>query len=450
MRICILGTGYVGLVSGVCLAAKGHSVTCVELRVDVVEKLNRGQPHIHERGLPELLQRVVFENRFRATLALNEALADCPLVVIAVGTSSANGTIDVPQIKAAATQVGGWLKSATGFLAVVVKSTVLPGTTDTLVRTILEETSGKQLGDWGLGMNPEFLREGNAVEDFLQPDRLVLGHEDSQTLALLQEVYSSWSCEKLVVNTRTAEMIKCANNSLLATQISAVNELANLCFEIGGIDAHQVLAGVQLDQRWNPLIAGRRINPGILAYLNPGCGFGGSCLPKDVHALRALGQEHGLEMPLLQAVLEINDRQPQQVLRLLRSHFGVLAGRRILVLGLAFKPETDDVRESVSLKIIRHLVELRCTIQAHDPIAAPNACAELRDSPVTMINDWTEALTAVDAVIVATKCPDYARLREPSLASRLHGKVIVDPRRMFRPQDFPHATYLTVGWRPMT
>jgi len=442
MKIAVFGTGYVGLVSGVCLAAHGHEVVCLDLRADVVEKLNRAQPHIHEPGLPELLQRVISEKRFRATLSREEALKDAALILIAVGTPSTGGRIDLQFITAAATQIGAYLKTTSRFVAVVVKSTVVPGTTDGIVRQAIEVSSGKKLGEFGLGMNPEFLREGNAVSDFMQPDRIVLGHEDGVTLRQLRELYQPWSCEKLEVNTRTAEMIKYANNCLLATQISAVNELANLCTRVGNIDVQQVMAGVHLDKRWNPRDEdGRRVNPGILSYLLPGCGFGGSCFPKDVQALRTLGRESGSPMPILQAVLDINEHQPSQVTALLETKLRPLAGKRILVLGLAFKPDTDDVRESASLTIVRDLVGRGCEVIAHDPVAGENARKELAGVKFVLTEDWKAAVTGADGIVVATKWPEYADLKNAAV----NGKVIVDPRRMFRPDDF--ANYLAIGRR---
>jgi UDPglucose 6-dehydrogenase/GDP-mannose 6-dehydrogenase len=446
MKISVFGTGYVGLVSGVCLAAKGHEVVCLDLRAEVVEKLNRAQPHIHEPGLPELLRRVLSEKRFRATLSRDDALQDASLILIAVGTPSAEGRIDLQHIATAARQIGACLKSAGRFIAVVVKSTVVPGTTDGLVRKILEDSSGKKVGQFGLGMNPEFLREGNAVADFMNPDRIVLGHEDEETRRLLGELYRPWSCEKLEVNTRTAEMIKYASNCLLATQISAVNELANLCSQIGNVDVLQVMAGVHLDKRWNPLdAAGRRVNPAILTYLLPGCGFGGSCFPKDVQALRTLGREGGLPMSLLQAVLDINERQPAQVAVLLDTKLKPLAGKKILLLGLAFKPDTDDVRESASLAILRDLAARGCAVTAHDPVAGENARRELSGTPFLLTQDWQSAVAGADAVVVATKWPEYAALKTPGLAGVLAGKVVLDARRMFRPEDFPN--YLAIGRR---
>jgi UDPglucose 6-dehydrogenase/GDP-mannose 6-dehydrogenase len=446
MKIAVFGTGYVGLVSGACLAAKGHEVACLDVRAEVVEKLNRAQPHIHEPGLPELLRQVIAEKRFRATLSREDALKEAALILIAVGTPSTEGKIDLQHVATAARQIGAWLKSAERFVAVVVKSTVVPGTTDGLVRKTLEESSGKKRGEFGLGMNPEFLREGNAVEDFMNADRIVLGRDDAETGRLLGELYRPWPCEKLEVNTRTAEMIKYANNCLLATQISAVNELANLCAQVGGIDVLEVMAGVHLDKRWNPLdSAGRRVNPAILTYLLPGCGFGGSCFPKDVQALRSLGRESGLPMSVLQAVLDVNERQPAQVVHLLDTKLKPLAGKKILVLGLAFKPDTDDVRESASLTIVRELAARGCEVIAHDPVAGENARRELGGTRFALTADWRNAIVGADAVVVATKWPEYAALKSPALADAMKGKVLVDPRRMFRPEDF--VNYLAIGRR---
>ncbi|MGA2556463.1 MAG: nucleotide sugar dehydrogenase, partial [Verrucomicrobiota bacterium] len=368
------------------------------------------------------------------------------LILIAVGTPTVEGKIDLQHVATAARQIGAWLKSAGRFVAVVVKSTVVPGTTDGLVRGILEEASGRKRGEFGLGMNPEFLREGNAVEDFMDADRIVLGRDDAETGRLLGELYGAWRCEKLEVNTRTAEMIKYASNCLLATQISAANELANLCAALGGIDALEVMAGVHLDRRWNPRDGtGRRVNPGILSYLLPGCGFGGSCFPKDVQALRSLGRERGLAMALLQGVLEVNEGQPSQVVDLLESKLKPLAGKKVLVLGLAFKPDTDDVRESASLAIVRELAGRGCEVTAHDPVAGENARRELAGTRFALTEDWRDAVGGADAVVVATKWPEYAGLKSAALAGAMKGKVVVDARRMFGPGDF--VNYLAIGRR---
>ena len=447
MKLTIIGTGYVGLVSGVCLAAKGHDVTCLDLRPDVVAGLNRGRPHIHEAGLADLLRRVLAAGKFRAKQATTANFGDAELVIIAVGTPSDQGKINLAHIKSAAQLAGSYIRQAKRFVSVIVKSTVVPGTTDTFVRRALERASGKRLGEFGLGMNPEFLREGAAVKDFLAPDRIVLGHETPETLRQLETLYAPWKCDKLRVNSRTAEMTKYASNCLLATQISAVNELANLAAALGGIDSSEVMQGIHLDKRWNPIQAGGgRSQPGILTYLKPGCGFGGSCFPKDVQALRSMGVAKKNPMRLLQAVLEINERQPAEVATLLKRALGPLKGRRILVLGLAFKPGTDDVRESASLKIIVQLLKAGAEIDAHDPIAAKNAAALLRHPKLHYVAAWQKRLGAADGVVVATCWPEYQELAKDSLSSARAEKIIVDARRMFQPGELTPAIYSTIGW----
>ena len=246
---------------------------------------------------------------------------DADIIMVTVGTPFSNGQIDLTYVKEVAKIIGIYLKSSDQFVSVVIKSTVLPGTTDTIVREILEQYSGKKIGDFGLGMNPEFLREGNAFEDAMELDRIVFGYEDYKTLKMLRELYEPWKTDKIEVNTRTAEMIKYANNSLLATQISAVNEIANITQEIGNIDVMDVMNGVFTDKRWSPILEdGSRVYPDILKYLIPGCGFGGSCFPKDIMALKALAEKLGLEPRMLNSILETNQRQPYQIVQLLKKH----------------------------------------------------------------------------------------------------------------------------------
>jgi UDPglucose 6-dehydrogenase/GDP-mannose 6-dehydrogenase len=447
MKLTIIGTGYVGLVSGVCLAAKGHNVTCLDLRQEVVGNLNRGKPHIHEEGLPSLLRDVLKTKNFSAKKAAVENFSDSELIIIAVGTPSHKGKINLAHVEGAAKLAGDYLRRTKRFASVIVKSTVVPGTTDTFIRKVLERASGKKLGAFGLGMNPEFLREGAAVGDFLAPDRIVLGHETPETLRHLEELYAPWNCDKLRVNSRTAEMIKYASNCLLATQISAVNELANLAAALGGIDSGEVMRGIHLDKRWNPILpGGQRAHPGILAYLKPGCGFGGSCFPKDVQALRSLGAAKKTPMRLLQAVLEINERQPSEVATLLARQLGKLKGKRILVLGLAFKPGTDDVRESASLKIIERLLAAGAEIDAHDPVAVANAAAVLSHRRLHYVPAWPEKLGQADGVVVATCWPEYRELAKDVLSTVRARKIIVDARRLFRPDELAPAIYATIGW----
>lgn len=444
MKVAVIGTGYVGLVSGVCLAARGHEVVCVDLDPSIVERINRGEPPIHERGLPALLGEILAARRFHATLDLPAALNDAEIALVAVGTPSTNGAIDLAHTRAAARAIGAVIATTDRHISVVVKSTVVAGTTDTIVREEIERASGKRLGQFGLGMNPEFLREGEAIVDFMEPDRIVLGFEDDITLGRLHRLYASWNVDKLAVNTRTAELIKYANNALLATQISAVNELANLASAIGGIDIMEVMSGVHLDKRWNPLIGGERANPGILTYLVPGCGFGGSCFPKDVQALRSQGEFSGLPMPMLNAVLATNEAQPNQIRDILLRECGSLDGRRVLLLGLAFKPETDDVRESASLRIAADLLAAGAILSAHDPVAIEPFSRAMGNASagIAFVADWRSVLPQSEIIVIATRWAEYAAL--PGLP--IMGKTVFDARRMLRPEDMVGARYLSIGY----
>jgi len=447
MNVSIVGTGYVGLVSGVCIAAKGHYVTCYDIDRKVVDLINSGIPHIFESGLQELLISVLNEGMFTAKLISDGISFENDLIIIAVGTSSENGKIDLSQIKEGSELIGKYLKANDSFVSVVIKSTVVPGTTDSIVRGIIEKNSGKTLGQFGLGMNPEFLREGDAVQDFMEPDRIVLGHDDITTLERLQQLYEPWNCDKIAVNTRTAEMIKYANNSLLATQISAVNELANITTAFGGIDFLDVIKAVHTDKRWSPILPDKsRIIPEILTYLIPGCGFGGSCFPKDVQALRSQAYEVGIEPHILNAVLKVNENQPYQVVKLLKKSLIDLENKKILLLGLAFKPGTDDVRESVSLKIIDYLLKDKARIFAHDPVAIENTKKIINDHKNLEFTDqWETTLSSVDIIVVATKWAEYKKLSSFEYQDVITGKVLLDARRFFKPADFPQSVYLTIG-----
>ena len=445
MRVAIIGSGYVGLISGVCLASKGHKVICVDTQLEIVEALNSARPHIYEKGLQPLLESVLKSGFFHATADMDFALSESEVVIVAVGTPSHNGIINLDYIQDVSNQIGSFLKRTRKFLSVVIKSTVVPGTTDTIVRKEIEKASGKTFPDFGLGMNPEFLREGEAIADFMDPDRIVIGYEDQRTLTLLEELYAPWKCNKIRVNTRTAELIKYANNTLLATQISAINEIANLAAKIGGIDIMDVVEGIHLDKRWNPIFENKRLSPLILSYLIPGCGFGGSCFPKDVQALRAHGIQHGITMKLLDAVLDINEEQPHQVLKILLQELGTIYGQKILVLGLAFKPETDDVRESSSIKIVRDMLDNGAELFLHDPIAVDNfkKLITFSSDNLIFVKDWKNYLSMANIIIIATKWSEYYDL----VSYDLRNKVIFDARRMFSPEKCNGAKYLAIGLR---
>ena len=438
MDISVVGTGYVGLVSGVCLADKGHRVTCVDLDEAKVAQINAGQSPIHEEGLDALLQANI-GSRLTATTDLEDAVANSTLTIIAVGTPFDGSAIDTSYIEAAAKAIGTLLRDKDDFHTVVVKSTVVPGTTDEVVLPILEQASGKRAGhDFGVSMNPEFLREGSAIGDFMEPDRIVFGGSDERTFTAMNELYSVFAnVDKIRTTNKTAEMIKYSANSLLATLISFSNEMGNLCAGLGGIDVVDVMKGVHLDRRLSPILeSGERVVPAITTFIEAGCGFGGSCFPKDVKALISHGQKAGQEMNILQSVIDLNHEQPMRLLGLLSKHFDSLQGLKITVLGLAFKPGTDDMRESPAIPIVRALHEEGAEISAYDPAATDEARKLFSDVPIQYAVSVDAAVQGADAIVLVTTWDEFTSL--PEIINNMDSApLLVDGRRMIDKNSVP-------------
>ncbi len=434
MKISIIGTGYVGLVTGACLAEKGHQVTCVDINPDRVAALNRAEAPIYEAGLEDLLRKHVGKG-LSATTDLASAVLNTELTLIAVGTPFNGKEIDLTAVLGATKQIGAALKQKSSYHLVVVKSTVVPGTTDQHVLPALETSSGKKAGaDFGVGMNPEFLSEGEAVNDFLFPDRIVLGGIDQRSTDVLAELYEPFPADvpRLRTNTRTAEMIKYASNSLLATLISFSNELANLGSAIGGIDTVEVMRGVHLSMYFRS--RNKDGLPPITSFLKAGCGFGGSCLPKDVSALIAHGHKAATSMRMLESVIRINEEQPKRTVALLRKHWASLKGIRVAVLGLSFKPETSDVRESPAFPILRELLDAGAAVKAFDPVAKQEAQKAFPEPKVNYCDSLDAALTDIDAVIVVTPWKEFRDV--PGLLSATQPRVVfVDGRRAYDKQS---------------
>ena len=439
MKVSIIGTGYVGLVSGVCLAEVGHDVTCVDIDSSKVELINRGVSPIHESGLTELLGRHL-GTRLHATTRLADAVRATDITLLAVGTPFDGERIDLSFIREAAMAVGRAMATKSAYHLVVIKSTVVPGTTEDVVAPLLEAASGKQVGrDFGLAMNPEFLREGEAIRDFLEPDRIVLGGIDRRSLDTLAELYRPFAgVDVLRVSPRTAETIKYAANSLLATMISFSNEIANLCTALDRVDVVEVLRGVHLDKRLSPLLEdGSRIKPGFTSYLEAGCGFGGSCFPKDVKALVAHGSSVGAPMRILEQVLAVNASQPLRMIDILRKNFAKLSGLRVAVLGLAFKPGTDDLRESPAMCVVAELLREGVAVTAYDPVAGTAAAVMLADAGEIVIADsLDEAVMGTAAVLLLTRWPEFTELPQ-LLAALPDSPLLVDGRRMIPHQSVP-------------
>ena len=465
MKVCVVGTGYVGLVTGAGLAHVGHEVVCVDVVPEKVAQINRGEPTVYEPGLAEVLRAVVSAGRLRASTKLAEAVRGADVSMVTVGTPNRDGRIDLGQVEQAAAEIGTALRSRRGYHVVAIKSTVLPTTTDTVVRRALETASGRRAGEFGLCMNPEFLREGTAVEDFLNPDRIVIGRWDSASGDRLAELYAPFDCPKLFCNLRTAELIKYTSNSLLACLVSYSNEIARLAELVGDVDASEVLGAVHLDRRFRVESAERNAQAAqtgqqsnrssspasIVSFLWPGCGFGGSCLPKDVQALTHLARSSGEPMSLLETVLAVNRAQPARMVETAREALGSLAGRRVAVLGLAFKPDTDDLRESPAFPIVRELCAAGALVVVHDPVAQRAA----REGPLASLAiDYAEsvedALGGAEAALFVTAWREYSRVPPERFVELMRRPLVIDGRRIFQGAVLRQSgiEYWGAGWRP--
>ena len=420
--ISVIGCGYVGCVTGVCFADMGYRVILVDVDPRKVDSINEGRSPIYEPGLEDLIQKN--RERIHATMDLRAAIRDTDITFVAVGTpSNADGSIDLTYVFRVCEEVGDILRGKEGFHIVIIKSTVFPGTTDDRVRHILEYTSGKKAGvEFGLGSNPEFLREGNAVHDFLSPDRIVIGADDPRTADTLRALYASVDSQVLVTSSRTAEMVKYASNAALATKISFANEIGNLCKTIG-VDSRDVFLGVGMDSRVSP------------AFFKTGIGFGGSCFPKDVRALVAGARAHGEDLNILDAVLKTNEAQPLRLLSLLQKHLSTLEGRTIGVLGLAFKPDTDDIRESRALPVVTSLLSSGARVIAYDPAAMDNFKQVF---PQIIYAPSASEVLEADAVLILTEWKEFEDLD-------YHGRIVIDGRRLEAPRR-QAAIYEGVCW----
>jgi len=429
MKVSIIGTGYVGLVSGACLADLGHHVVCVDVVKDKVDQINRGECPIFEEGLPELIARNVTAGRLSATTNLKEAIDNSQLSLIAAPTPFDGRYIDLKYIKQIAADIGDILRDKRGYHCVVIKSTVVPGTTDDVVRPLLETHSGKRAGEsFGVGMKPEFLSERVAVRDFQKPDRLVFGGIDQRTRDMLARLYEPFKqTPRLETNNRTAEMIKYASNALQATLISFANEIAAVCSTHESLDAIEVMRGVHLMNEITPVTdSGERRTAPIAKFLSPGCGFGGSCFPKDVAAIVAHANDRGAKMTLLESVQSINKKQPLKLVDMAEQALGTLTGKRIAVLGLAFKAGTDDLRETPAIPIVKALAERGASVTAFDPQV------HKIDAPATLAGSMEEAVRGADAVLLVTAWPQFAEL-PAVIAHQPSPPMLIDGRRFIKP-----------------
>ena len=412
MKVSVIGSGYVGLITGMGFVKLGNEVTFVDVDDNKIKMINNAQAPIYEEGLEELMRE--FRGKYHATKNYREAILNSDVTFIAVGTPSQDdGSIDLKYVEAASKSIGKALREKRAYHVVVVKSTVLPGTTEEIVKPILEEYSGKKaFEDFGLAMNPEFLREGVALKDFLNPDRIIIGVQDERTRQVLDELYAPIDSPKLFTDIKTAEMIKYASNAFLATKISFANEIGNICKKLG-IDSWKVFEGVGLDHRISP------------HFFKTGIGWGGSCFPKDTRALIRKAEEVGEEPLILKAVVEVNERQPLKMIELLKKHVPELKGKRVGVLGLAFKPNTDDVRETRAYVVVKKLLEEGAKVIAYDPQAMENFKHYYANvgEKIEYAKSGKDVLGSTDVILIVTEWPEFEELN-------YSGKIVIDGRRV--------------------
>jgi UDPglucose 6-dehydrogenase len=427
MNVIMVGSGYVGLVSGACFAEFGADVTCVDVAADKIERLRRGEIPIYEPGLEELVERNARAGRLRFETDLGPVVGDADLVFIAVGTPTrrGDGHADLSYVYAAAREIARHLE---GYTVIVDKSTVPVGTARQVQRIIRETNPG---ADFDVASNPEFLREGAAISDFMRPDRVVVGVESERAEALLRELYRPLNLIEtpiLVTDLESAELIKYASNAFLATKISFINEISALCEQVGA-DVHAVAKGMGLDGR-----IGRK-------FLHPGPGYGGSCFPKDTLALVRIAQEHGASSRIIEAVTEVNAAQRARMVSKIRQALGGSeAGKTLAVLGLTFKPETDDMRDAPALAILPVLMEKGARIRAHDPEGMEEA-RKLLPEGIDYVEGPYAALDGADAVVLLTEWNAYRGLDLERARALMKGNVFVDLRNVYEPEHMREAGF---------
>lgn len=426
MNIAVVGTGYVGLVSGACFAEMGVNVTCVDINREKIERLRRGEVPIYEPGLDEIVRRNCREGRLAFATSLAEVIDGVEVVFIAVGTPpDEDGSADLRYVLDVAREFG---RSVRRYTLLVTKSTVPVGTSEKVRAAVLEELAARdETVPFDVASNPEFLKEGAAIKDFMSPDRVVVGVESEQARKTMSRLYRPFLLNNFRViftDIPSAEMIKYAANSMLATRISFMNDIANLC-ELVGADVNMVRKGIGADSRIGS------------KFLYPGCGYGGSCFPKDVKALIHTGRRHGYDMRVLQAVEEVNDRQKSVVFhKLVRECGGAenLRGKRVAVWGLAFKPETDDMREAASLVTIGRLLEAGCIVKVFDPVAMAECRRRLGDK-VEYATDMYDAVLDADALLLMT---EWKQFRLPSwgvVTRSMRTPLVIDGRNIYDADD---------------
>lgn len=439
-KISVIGLGYVGLCTAVGFASKGHCVTSSDVDPEKTTKINQGIPPFHEPGLQEKLKTSLKNKLLKCiTGQAEQAISETDLTFVTVGTpSKPDGSINLQYIENASHEIGKALGRKASYHVVAIKSTVVPGTTQNTIKPILELESNKKCGkDFGLCTNPEFLRQGSAFQDTLHTDRIVIGEHDKKSGNTLENLYKNFYRKKtppmIRTSLSTAEIIKYASNAMLATKISFINTIANICEQIPSADVEIVAEAMGLDKRIGPL------------FLDAGLGYGGSCFPKDTKALIATSKALGYTPELLEAVENVNNTQPLKTAEICRKQLGNLKGKHIAILGLAFKPDTDDMREARVIPIINQLLKEGAVVTAYDPVAVPVARTIFNDK-IKYAASAKECLKNAECCIIATEWSELKNLKPEDFVKNMKQPLLIDGRRIYNPKTFKQQlTFIATG-----
>ena len=447
MNIGVVGAGYVGLTTGICLSSLDHKITIFDLDEKKLNKISERKLPFFEKGLGEILEHVIDKKNLIPQNSMNELVKNTDGCFICVGTPTKNNSIDL-------TQIINSVKSVTESIVnnqknnykIIIRSTIVPNTSKEIILPILNEKLS-ELG-FGLAVVPEFLREGNALDDFMNPDKIVIGSLDDDTNQFVKEIFSEFEkkCTIVETNLETSELIKYTNNAFFSMLISFSNEIANVAEKIPGVDPYEILKAVVSDKRITSKIDNNKVIPSLESYLIPGCGFGGSCFPKDVQALLDYSNKNNVETPLLKAILDINAERPNKMVLLAESVLSSLKDKKITVLGLTFKPDTDDLRSSPSIDAINLLLEKNAKVFAFDPILKSNPNIIKLPNGCNISENIEDALNESNLVMVFTKWNEFKNLNSELLKKFMKNPLIIDGRGFLEKEKFDAGTYFKIGY----
>ena len=447
MNLAVMGAGYVGLTTAICLASQNHRITIFDIDNEKIKQIQNKKLPFFENGLQEILEDVISSKNLVAVNSLNQLVENTDGCFICVGTPTKDDSIDLTQIIDAAESLANSVnENNKKNYQIIVRSTVIPNTTRNTILPILNERLSKQ--EFGLCVVPEFLREGRALDDFMNPDKIVIGNFDENSALFVKEIFKNFKdkCVFVETNLESAELIKYTNNAFFSMLISFSNEIANISEKISGVDPYEILNALVLDKRITSIVNNEKIIPNLASYLIPGCGFGGSCFPKDVQAILDYANKHDIHTPLLKAILNINAERPNKMVLLSEYILGELKDKKISILGLTFKPETDDLRSSPALDAIQILLEKGANVFAFDPIlkSKPNSTKLLQNCTVCATIE--DALKDSDVAMIFTKWPEFKSIDSKLLKQFMKNPIIIDGRGFLATEKFDSGTYFKIGY----